>query len=97
VEKRTRRRFAAEFKAQAVKRLLEGGRPLVEVATELGLGTGQLSTWRTEQLAAGSAEALVARKAEEAEAQRLRREVKRLEEENLILRKAAAFFAKGIA
>jgi transposase-like protein len=35
--------------------------------------------------------------AEEAETQRLRREVKRLEEENLILRKAAAFFAKGIA
>jgi transposase len=95
-EKRTRRRFTAEFKAQAVKRLLDG-RSLSEVATELGLSTGQLSTWRTEQLAAGSAEALVARKAEEAEAQRLRREVKRLEEENLILRKAAAFFAKGIA
>jgi transposase len=96
-ERRTRRRFTAEFKAQAVKRLLEGGRPLAEVATELGLSTGQLSTWRTEQLAAGSAEALAARKAEEAEMLRLRRENKRLEEENLILRKAAAFFAKGIA
>jgi len=96
-EKRTRRRFTAEFKAQAVRRVLEGGKPLAEVATELGLSTGQLSTWRTEHLAAGSAEALAQRKAEEAEAQRLRREVKRLEEENLILRKAAAFFAKGIA
>lgn len=96
-EKRSRRRFTAEFKAQAVKRLLDGGRGLSEVATELGLSTGQLSTWRTEQLAAGSAAALAARRAEEAEAQRLRREVKRLEEENLILRKAAAFFAKGIA
>jgi transposase len=96
-ERRTRRRFTAEFKAQAVKRVLDGGKPLSEVATELGLSTGQLSAWRTEHLAAGSAEALAQRKAEAAEMQRLKRENKRLEEENLILRKAAAFFAKGIA
>lgn len=96
-EKRTRRRFTAEFKAQAVKRVLEGGRGLSEVATELGVSTGQLSTWRAEYLAAGSAEALAARKAEAAEMLRLKREVKRLEEENLILRKAAAVFVKGIA
>jgi transposase len=96
-ERRTRRRFTTEFKAQAVKRVLEGGRGLSEVATELGVSTGQLSTWRTEHLAACSAEALAARKAEEAEMQRLRREVKQLEEENLILRKAAAVFAKGVA
>ena len=95
-EKRTRRSFTREFKAQAVKRLLDGGKGLWEVATELGLSTGQLSTWRSEQLAAGSAEALAQRRAEEAETQRLRREVKRLEEENLILRKAAAVFAKGV-
>jgi len=73
------------------------GRSLSGVTTELGLSTGQISTWRTEHLAAGSAEALVQRKAEEAEMQRLRRDNKRLEEENQILRKAAAFFAKGIA
>ena len=96
-EKRTRRSFTREFKAQAVKRLLEGGKGLSEVATELGVGTGQPSTWRGEQPAAGSAEALARRRAEEAEVQRLRREAKRLEEENLILRKAAAVFAKGIA
>jgi transposase len=96
-ERRTRRRFTAEFKAPAVKRLLEGAKPLAEVATELGLSTGQLSTWRTEYLAAGSAEALAARKVGEAETQRLKREVRRLEEENLILRKAAAVFAKGVA
>jgi transposase len=96
-EKRTRRSFTREFKAQAVKRLLEGGKGLSEVATELGLSTGQLRGWRSEHPAAGSAEALAQGKAEEAETQRLRREVKRLEEENLILRKAAAVFAKGIA
>ena len=96
-EKRTRRPFTSEFKAQAVKRLLEGDKGLAEVATELGVGSGQLSSRRTEHLAAGSAEALAARKAEEAEVQRLKRENRRLEEENLILRKAAAVFAKGIA
>ena len=93
-ERRTRRSFTREFKAQAVKRLLDGGKGLSEVATELGIGTGQLSQWRSEHLAAGSAEALAVR---QAETQRLKREVKRLEEEVEILRKAAAFFARGIA
>ena len=96
-EKRTRRRFTAEFKAEAVKRLLEGGKGLGEVATELGLSPGQLSAWRNEHLAAGSAEALAQRRAEQAEMQRLKRENKRLEEEVEILKKAAAFFARGIA
>jgi transposase len=45
----------------------------------------------------GGAEALAARKAEQAETQRLRREVKRLEEEVEILKKAAACFARGSA
>jgi len=96
-EKRTRRRFTAEFKAQAVKRLLEDGKGLSEVATELGLSPGQLSAWRNEHLAAGSAEALAARKAEQAELQRLKRENKRLEEEANSPCEAAAFFARGIA
>ena len=94
-QRRTRRRFTREYKAQAVQRLMESGKPLADVATELDVSPGQLSQWRNEQLAAGSAEALAARKAEQAETQRLRREVKRLEEEVEILRKAAAFFARG--
>jgi transposase len=96
-ERQKRRRFTTEFKAEAVKRLLDGGKGLGEVATELGLSPGQLGAWRNEHLAAGSAEALAARKAEQAELQRLKRENKRLEEEVEILRKAAAFFARGIA
>ena len=96
-QRRTRRRFTREYKAQAVQRLMESGKTLADIATELDVSPGQLSQWRNEQLAAGSAEALAQKKADEAEMLRLRREVKRLEDENLILRKAAAFFAKGIA
>src|SRR3954468_20866379 len=96
-QKRARRRFTREYKAQAVQRLIESGLPLADIAAELDVSPGQLRQWRNEQLAAGSAEALAQKKADEAEMLRLKREVKRLEEENLILRKAAAFFAKGIA
>ena len=96
-QQRTRRKFSAEFKAQAVNRLLDGKRSLTDVATELGLSTGQLSNWRAEPVATGSAEALAMQKADAAELQRIKREVRRLEEENTSLRKAAAVFAKGIA
>ncbi len=97
VQRQTRRRLTREYKAQAVQHLLESGKPLAEVAAELDVSPGPLSQWHKEQLAAGSAEALAARKAEPAETQRLKREVKRLEEEVGILRKAAASFAWGIA
>ena len=91
---RTRRRFTDEFKAEAVRLLEESGRPLQAVAEELGVHANQLRGWRIEHLAAGSAEALARQKAEAAELARLRRENKRLEQENEILRRAAAFFAR---
>jgi transposase len=91
---RTRRRFTPEFKTEAVKLLEESGRPLQAVAEALGVHANQLRGWRIEHLAAGSAEALARQKAEAAELARLRRENKRLEQENEILRRAAAFFAR---
>ena len=94
---RTRRRFTGEFKAEAVKLLEESGRPAQALAEELGIYPNQLRTWRNERLAAGSAEALAKQKAEAAELVRLRREVKRLEQENEILKRAAAFFAREAA
>jgi transposase len=91
---RTRRRFTTEFKSEAVRLLEESGRPLQAVAEELGVHPNQLRTWRNEHLAAGSAEALARQKAEAAELARLRREIKRLEQENEVLKRAAAFFAR---
>lgn len=94
MEKRQRRRFTAEYKSEAVKRLAESGKPLQEVAAELGIHANQLRGWRNERLAAGSAEALARQKTEATELVRLRRENKRLEQENEILKRAAAFFAR---
>ena len=91
---RTRRRFTSEFKTEAVRLLEESGRPLQAIAEELEVHANQLRTWRNEHLAAGSAEALARQKAEAAELARLRRENKRLEQENEILKRAAAFFAR---
>ena len=82
------------FKVEAVRLLEESGRPLQAVAGELGVHANQLRMWRNEQLAAGSAAALARQKAEAAALARLRREVKRLEQETEILKKAAAFFAR---
>ena len=64
------------------------------MADELGVHANQLRGWRNERLATGSAEALARQRAEAAELARLRREVKRLEQENEILKRAAAFFAR---
>ena len=94
MEKRQRRRFTAEYEGEAVKRLEESGKALQAVADELGVHPNRRRGWRNERLAAGSAEALARQKAEAAELARLRREVKRLEQENEILKRAAAFFAR---
>src|SRR3954466_15207634 len=93
-QERKRRRFTAEYKAEAVKRLEESGKALQQVAAALGVPPNQLRTWRKERLAAGSAEALARQKAEAAELARLKRENKRLEQEDEILERAAAFFAR---
>src|SRR3954466_8833379 len=93
-QERKRRRFTAEYKAEAVKRLEESGKALQQVAADLGVHAELLRTWRNERLAAGSAEALARRKAEAAEMARLKRENKRLEQEIQLLKRSAAFFAR---
>src|SRR3954468_404349 len=49
-QERKRRRFTAEYKAEAVKRLEESGKALQQVAAELGVHANQLRTWRNERL-----------------------------------------------
>jgi len=88
-----RRNFAPEYKAEAVERLNEPGASYGSVSADLGITPTQLKTWYLERSAADSEVALARQKADAEELTRLRRENKRLNEENEILQKASAFFA----
>jgi len=85
-----RKRYTAEFKAEAV-RLVRGGLSQAQVARDLGMSPGTLTQWvqllRDEE---DGAEKL----ADLEEMLRLRRLVARLKEERDILKKATAYFAR---
>ena len=95
VVKRRRRAFTPEFKAETVRLVLEGDRTIPDVARDLDLTVSALRNWvRQAQVDRGEGKPDQLTTSEREELQRLRREVKRLEMEREILKKAAAFFAK---
>lgn len=92
--RRKRRKFTAEFKADAV-RLVTSGKTIAEVTKQFDLTETALREWvkRAEADAGrGPPDALTT--AERAELIDLRKRLKRAEMERDILKKAAAFFAK---
>src|SRR5690242_3609035 len=94
--RRKRRSFSAEFKAEAVRLCNLGDRSIAKVAKDLDLTETALREWvkAAEVNATVEAPAEALTSVEREELQRLRREVKRLQMEREILKKAAAFFAK---
>lgn len=91
-----RKTYTEAFKAATVARILDDGEAPTAVSRDLGVTTAQLKMWRLEIQAAGSVEALARQKADAAELARLRKENKRLQEDNEILQKASAFFAQRV-
>jgi len=90
---RTRPPYPAEFRAEAVRMVKEGGRTLREVAEELGCSSESLRHWvRQTEIDAGQREGLTTE--ERQEPQGLRRENRILRQEREILKKAATFFAQ---
>jgi transposase len=93
-----RRRFTAEFKAEAVRQALQPGISKTKVAQELEIHGNVLRKWVRQ--ARGSGTALRSAQAEESAAslaqenQRLQKELARVKMERDILKKATAYFAK---
>jgi transposase len=91
----SRKSYAPEFKLQAVKMITEQKLSVAEVARRLGVTENRLHEWKKAVLKKG-AEAFPGSghlTPIEEENRRLRAEVKRLEAERDILKKATAFFA----
>lgn len=84
----------AEFRAEAVRLVEEGGQSLRQVARDLGLAVETLRRWVLQaKTDAGQGPDRSLTKEERAELRRLRQEVKTLQMEREILKKAAAFVA----
>ena len=92
-----RRRFNREYKLEAVRMALGGGKPQKEVAHDLGINPETLYRWvhefRTDpgQSFPGNGQL----KARDQEVEQLRRQVSRLQAENAFLKKVSAYFAKS--
>ena len=94
--KRQYRRFTKEFKLEAIRLAEEADKPITEVARELGIRVNQIYKWKR-QLQVKQDDAFPGhgkQLGESAERSRLKREIVRLQEENEILKKAAAYFAR---
>ena len=93
--RRKRRSFTPEYKAEAVRLVQVGDRSVREVAKALDLTETALREWvKVAAIDAGKGAPGALTTAERDELTRLRRDVKRLEMEREILKKAAAFFAR---
>ena len=84
------------FKKDAVRRLMaRGSKTVAEIAKELGVTAGMLYRWRARfepELAGGTQHM----QNEREEVERLRRELREMQAENTLLKKAAALFAKDV-
>lgn len=91
-----RRQFTREFKVEAVKLVRERGVAVAQAACDLDVHENQLRKW-VKQFDDDPRQAFPGpgvMKPEQAEIERLRREVQKLKAERDILKKAAAYFAK---
>jgi transposase len=90
-----RRKFDVEFKEGAVRIVRETGKPIAQVARELGINAGTLGNWvGMDRRRRESGDDGVVSESERAELIRLRREVAELQMERDLLKRSTALWVK---
>ncbi len=86
--------YSQEFRAEAMRQLQAGSKPIRQLATELGVHVETLRNWRRDARIGAYEEPGARSPSVDEENRELRRENARLREERDILKKATAFFAR---
>jgi transposase-like protein len=89
-----RRKFSPQFKAEAVQLVVQTGRPIAEVARELGIHDGTLGNWVNAWRRDNPEPEESLTPTDRVRLAELEDENRRLRLENEFLKKAAAFFAR---
>ena len=93
--RRPRRKFTPEYRAEVVRLVRTSGKSAGQIARELDLTETSVRAWLAQaDIDAGKVRNGELTTAEREELARLRRQVRTLEMEREILKKATAFFAK---
>ena len=89
----TQKRYPAELRERAVRLALESGRPIAQVARDLGVGSESLRHWVRQAQADAGKRAELLSTGERERLKTLERENRELRKANEILKAASVFFA----